>query len=173
MQATGQLHPELKKQELTIKQELFCLYYLLLKEGKKAAIRAGYSPKQAHCIASLNLDKPAIKARIAEIREKALLTEDKLVEAIGDNKLIANEGERKGILTGIARHPIEKPVTAGHKIAAIEEMDKLDHLYEMRPEVNVDNRQVNIYVVDGETRELLGKVGDRTVKLKEGPSDSG
>lgn len=84
---------------------------------------------------------------------------------------IASIPERLEELTQILRHPIEVPVTAGHKIAAVTEMNKMEHIYETRPELNIDNRQVNIYVKDSETKELLSKIADRTGKLTAGEKE--
>jgi phage terminase small subunit len=52
---------------LTDKQELFCREYLVDLNGTQAAIRAGYSEKTAAAIASENLIKPDIAARLKEL----------------------------------------------------------------------------------------------------------
>ena len=52
---------------LTDKQELFCQEYLIDLNGTQAAIRAGYSEKTAAVIASENLIKPDIAARLKEL----------------------------------------------------------------------------------------------------------
>lgn len=49
---------------LTNKQKRFCEEYLIDLNGTQAAIRAGYSPDTAAVIASENLTKPNIRARI-------------------------------------------------------------------------------------------------------------
>jgi phage terminase small subunit len=56
--------------KLTQKQETFCLNYIKLTNATEAAIVAGYSKKTARVIAGENLSKPAIKARIEELRKK-------------------------------------------------------------------------------------------------------
>lgn len=50
--------------ELTDKQESFCLQYAIDKNGKQAAIRAGYSEKTAEQQASRLLSNVKVKARI-------------------------------------------------------------------------------------------------------------
>ncbi len=57
-------------EQLTDKQEQFCLEYLVDLNGTKAAERAGYSPTSAYSIASENMRKPEILTRI-----KALMDE--------------------------------------------------------------------------------------------------
>lgn len=54
---------------LTAKQELFCLEYLKDLNATQAAIRAGYSEKTANRIATENLSKPVLTARIAKLME--------------------------------------------------------------------------------------------------------
>lgn len=49
-----------KQNDLTEKQKLFCLEYLVDFNATKAAIRAGYSEHSARSIASENLTKPDI-----------------------------------------------------------------------------------------------------------------
>ena len=56
--------------KLTPKQEKFCQEYVILMNGTKAAINAGYSKDTAYSIACENLKKPEIKARIAELRKE-------------------------------------------------------------------------------------------------------
>lgn len=54
--------------KLTPKQERFCQEYIIDLNGTQAAIRAGYSEKTANVIASENLAKPYIQAKLAELR---------------------------------------------------------------------------------------------------------
>lgn len=65
---TGAL--ELRKR-LTQKQETFCLKYFELGNASEAALIAGYSPRNARFIASINLTKVNIQTRIQELRKKA------------------------------------------------------------------------------------------------------
>lgn len=80
-----------KERRLTQKQETFCLKYFELGNATKAALIAGYSPKNADVIASQNLEKLSVQARLRELRQK---TEDASV---------MNVQERKQRLTEIAR----------------------------------------------------------------------
>lgn len=67
------------KDKLTMKQKLFCDWYIKLANGTQAAIKAGYSEKVANRQASENMSKPVIKAYI-----KKRMTE--LEDLLGFNK---------------------------------------------------------------------------------------
>jgi len=56
---------------LTVKQEKFCIYYFDCGNATAAALKAGYSQKTAKSIATENLSKPAIAARLKDLQEKA------------------------------------------------------------------------------------------------------
>ena len=55
---------------LNDRQERFCREYMQDYNATQAAIRAGYSEKTARAIASENLTKPAILARVRELQEE-------------------------------------------------------------------------------------------------------
>tara|TARA_Y100001947_G_scaffold152089_1_gene153197 strand:- start:5951 stop:6466 length:516 start_codon:yes stop_codon:yes gene_type:complete len=57
---------------LTDKQERFCQEYMVDMNGTQAALRAGYSENSACEIASENLRKPQIQARLTELRSKLM-----------------------------------------------------------------------------------------------------
>lgn len=57
-----------KKVKLNAKQEAFCIEYLVDLNATQAAIRAGYSQKTAKDIASQNLAKLNIQARVTELK---------------------------------------------------------------------------------------------------------
>lgn len=61
--------------KLTDKQKRFCEEYLIDLNATQAAIRAGYSPESAKSIATENLSKPFLRARIdAAIAERSKRT---------------------------------------------------------------------------------------------------
>jgi len=80
-----------KRERLTQKQETFCVKYFELGNATEAAITAGYSPKTVRFIASENLTKPNIQARIQELRQKV------------EDAAIMNVSERQRKLSVIAR----------------------------------------------------------------------
>lgn len=61
-----------KTDALTSLQEKFLEEYLKDRNGKQAAIRAGYSPKVAGSIAVKNLQNPVIASKIREISARAI-----------------------------------------------------------------------------------------------------
>lgn len=77
--------------KLTAKQRRFCDEYLIDLNATQAAIRAGYSEKNARNIASENLAKPNIKAYIDERMTKK------------ESQLIATQDEVLKYLTSVLR----------------------------------------------------------------------
>lgn len=75
----------------TQKMENFCLNFVKLNNATQAAIQAGYSKRTAAVIATENLQKPNIQARIAELRKRA------------EDATIMSVLERKQLLTKIGR----------------------------------------------------------------------
>jgi len=82
------------KKRLTQKQEIFCLSYFVLRNATQAAIQAGYKPKTARFIASQNLTKVNIQARVEELSAE--------VKKIAGAAIMSVE-ERMERLTEIAR----------------------------------------------------------------------
>lgn len=76
--------PESSDKPITSRQEAFCQYYSYLLNGTEAAKRAGYSHNAAAEIASENLRKSNIQARIAELRiyagKKYNVTRERLIQ---------------------------------------------------------------------------------------------
>ena len=148
------------------RQEKFCLAYLSAASASEAAISAGYNSDHA----KLLMRRPAVIARISELKErqtKAMLQNQ--VDAA-----IANVKERKERLTTFVREDLATPegmLKRGSNIRAIEELNKMERIYETRLEANIDNRTVNIYVVDKEAQKLLSRVNERTGSLIEAPAD--
>lgn len=71
---------------MTAKQKRFCEEYLIDLNATQAAIRAGYSAASAQQIATENLSKPVIKARIeeamAERSRRTGVTSDRVVREL-------------------------------------------------------------------------------------------
>jgi phage terminase small subunit len=70
--------------KFTPKQEIFCQEYLIDLNATQAAIRAGYSPLTASAIATENLTKLNIRARIdkamAERSRRLGINQDRVVQ---------------------------------------------------------------------------------------------
>lgn len=71
---------------MTNKQKRFCEEYLIDLNATQAAIRAGYSPRSAHAIATETLQKPAVRACIdkalAEQSSRTGVTADRVVREL-------------------------------------------------------------------------------------------
>ena len=78
------------KKDLTDKQKLFCIEYLVDLNATQAAIRAGYSKKTAHSIGAENLTKPLIQKFIQENMDKRVKrTEIESDEVLENIKLLS------------------------------------------------------------------------------------
>jgi phage terminase small subunit len=126
------------RNRLTVKQEKFCINYFQSGNATQAAIIAGYSPKTAYVIATENLNKPAIKARMTEL------------QAIPASKAILNVQKRKELLSEFATEIIESKygIVRDGNLRAIDLLNKMDKLY---AENNIDI-QVGIQIKEVEVR---------------------
>lgn len=142
--------------KMTPKQKLFCDEYLIDLNATQAAIRAGYSEKNARNIASENLTKPNIKEYIdARMAEK-------------ESELIANQNEVLKYLTAVMRGKsnasvlarselggdvvIEKPPDEKERLKAAELLGKRYGLYTDKIETDVD-MELNISIDYGDDAE--------------------
>lgn len=134
---------------MTVKQEIFLNHIFLGKSATAAAKIAGYSPKTAYSIGQRLLKNVEIQRRLA------------VLQSAVTNAVIAAPSRRLEILTKIAEHKIETPVSAGHITQAVSEMNKMEHIYE--PGGNI--RDVNVVFV-------IGRGYANQPQLKEGKDDS-
>lgn len=142
---------------LNERQEAFCHYIFTGKSATESAKFAGYSQRTAYSIGQRLLKHVEIQRRLAELKE-AILSGRQMVER-----------ERREVLAIIARETHFLPVTARDRIAAIDTLNKLDRLYS--PETvspNQDNRVLNIFLADEDTKELIAQVKAKTKKLIRG-----
>lgn len=67
--------------------------------------------------------------------------------------------ERKQVLKAIALHAIEQPVSAGHKIAAIKELNLMEHVYDPQPSFERLSPGIvmNIFQVIDQRQQELGQ----------------
>jgi len=172
------------RQRLTQKQETFCLKYFELGNASEAARLARYSPRTAGAIGAENLSKPQIRARIDELRLKA---EDASIAAPKERKQRLTEIARAGIPDFMTEEGIKinkdssnvgavSKITSRTKvyhkgggpvnittfelhnpIQAIQELNKMDHIYDEKPQFN-DNRTYNIIVQGDGAREKVNQV---------------
>lgn len=173
----------MRKMKLTQRQETFCLKYFELGNASEAATIAGYSQRTIRSIASINLTKVNIIARIQELRQRA---EDATVAAVLERKQVLTEIVRGRFvnlmkatseerLNSAALQEIRVTQTTGSgektttfklhsPIQAIDLLNKMDKLYTDGATINIDNRELTINVKSAkdkrETMRLIN--GERT-----------
>ena len=120
------------EKKLTPKQQRFCDEYLIDLNATQAAIRAGYSEKNARNIASENLAKPNIKAYIdRRMAEK-------------ESALIADQDEVLKYLTAVMRGQTQSEVVVVENIG--------DYMSEARTMQKAPDEKERL-----KAAELLGK----------------
>ena len=76
--------PPQEEKPLTAKEEAFCRNYVISWNGSQAARDAGYSKKTARFIASQNLTKLNIRARIKELMAEKLMEQEEVLARLAD-----------------------------------------------------------------------------------------
>lgn len=157
----------------------------------EAARKAGYNSIQPNVIGSQLRSRKIVQDRITELQERKIKITDEAVMSslkrrlrltefaeanIGD--FVDENGELKfdkkaksaGAVEEYSVRPtqygVSKTIKLRDPIASIKELNLMTREYETQ--VNNDNRVLNVFVVDKETKELIEKVKDRTQKLIEG-----
>lgn len=135
--------------KMTPKQKLFCDEYLIDLNATQAAIRAGYSEKNARNIASENLTKPNIKeyidARMAEKESELIADQDEVLKyltAVMRGKSNASVLARNKLGADVV---IKKPPDEKERLKAAELLGKRYGLYTDKIETDVD-MELNISV---------------------------
>lgn len=132
--------------KLTAKQQRFCDEYLIDLNATQAAIRAGYSEKNARNIASENLAKPNIKAyideRMAEKESQLIATQDEVLKYLtsvlrGESQsteiVVEGTGDGYSEARTLKKEPSEKD-----RLRAAELLGKRYGLYTDKVETDVD-----------------------------------
>lgn len=142
---------------LTAKQQRFCDEYLIDLNATQAAIRAGYSEKNARNIASENLAKPNIKKyiddRMAEKESQLIADQDEVLKYLtevlrGESRSSIVVVESKGDFMTEARE-MQKAPDEKERLKAAELLGKRYGLY--KDTVNeVLDMELNITVDYGE-----------------------
>lgn len=142
--------------KMTPKQKLFCDEYLIDLNATQAAIRAGYSEKNARNIASENLTKPNIKeyidARMAEKESELIADQDEVLKyltAVMRGKSNASVLARSELGGDVV---IEKPPDEKERLKAAELLGKRYGLYTDKIETDVD-MELNISIDYGDDAE--------------------
>ena len=145
--------------KLTAKQQRFCDEYLIDLNATQAAIRAGYSEKNARNIASENLAKPNIseyiKNRMAQKEKSLIADQDEVLRYL--TSVLRGESQSTEIVVegcgdGISEaRTIQKEPSEKDRLKAAELLGKRYGLYTDRVETEVDMElNINIDYGDGE-----------------------
>lgn len=142
---------------LTAKQKRFCDEYLIDLNATQAAIRSGYSEKNARNIASENLSKPNIKEyieqRMAEKESELIADQDEVLKYLtavmrgktqAEVVVVENIGDFMSKARTMQKAPDEK-----ERLKAAELLGKRYGLYTDRVEQEVD-MELNITVDYGD-----------------------
>lgn len=143
--------------KMTAKQQRFCDEYLIDLNATQAAIRAGYSKKNARNIASENLAKPNIKQyvehRMAEKEAELIADQDEVLryltsvlrgESISAEVVVEGVGDGRSRARTIKKEPAEKD-----KLKAAELIGKRYGLYTDKVEADID-MELNITIDYGD-----------------------
>ena len=145
---------------MTAKQMRFCDEYLIDLNATQAAIRAGYSEKNARNIASENLTKPNIKAyieqRMAEKESELIADQDEVLKYLtsvmrgqtqAEVVVVENIGDFMSQARTMRKAPDEK-----ERLRAAELLGKRYGLYTDRVEQEVDmDLKITVDYGDGDS----------------------
>lgn len=146
--------------KMTAKQQRFCDEYLIDLNATQAAIRAGYSEKNARNIASENLAKPNIRsyidARMAEKEKELIADQDEVLRYLtsvlrGESQsteiVVEGTGDGCSEARTILKEPSEKD-----RLKAAELLGKRYGLYTDKIELDADT-ELNINIDYGDMDE--------------------
>ena len=139
--------------KLTAKQQRFCDEYLIDLNATQAAIRAGYSEKNARNIASENLAKPNIKQyideRMAEKESELIADQDEVLKYLTSvlrgktqSEIVVVEGTGDGCSEARA---MQKAPDEKERLKAAELLGKRYGLYTEKVDAAVDT-ELNITI---------------------------
>lgn len=148
--------------KLTEKQKMFCEEYLIDLNGTQAAIRAGYSKKNAKSQANENLNKPYISdyiaARLAEKEDALIAKQDEVLKYLtavmrgeSASSVVVVEGEGDGVSSA---RLVNKPPDEKERLKAAELLGKRYGAFTDKMDINSDNLvKITIDYGDGEKDE--------------------
>lgn len=136
--------------KMTAKQRRFCDEYLIDLNATQAAIRAGYSEKNARNIASENLAKPNIRAyideRMAEKESELIADQDEVLKYLTavmrgetQSEVVVVEGTGNGASEA---RTMQKAPDEKERLKAAELLGKRYGLYTDRVEQEVDTELI-------------------------------
>lgn len=114
--------------KLTLKQEKFICEYLISGNASDAALKAGYSKKTAFRIGQENLQKPAIRARIAAEMQKIKSAKIATAEEVLELLTTAARGEmtEEALIVDLNNkiHVKEKKISPKDRVKSLELLGK-------------------------------------------------
>lgn len=132
--------------KMTAKQRRFCEEYLIALNATQAAIRAGYSKKNAQNIASENLAKPIIRkyidAKMAKKDSELIAKQDEVLryltsvlrgESVGTEIVVEGTGDGCSEARTMQKEPSEKD-----RLKAAELLGKRYGLFTDKVDINAD-----------------------------------
>lgn len=139
------------KDSLTGKQELFCKEWIIDCNGTAAAIRAGYSERTAAAIATENLRKPKIRARIDELMaekdSRLIATQDEVLKHLTSvlrGESLAEEVVVEGVGKGCSSaRSIRKGPSELDRLKAADQLAKCYGLYN-REKIDIERQKLEI-----------------------------
>ena len=161
------------RNKLTQRQESFCLNYFKCGNASEAGILAKYSPKSVRNITSILLTNPNIKARLKELQQAAedaavmtvverkrklsVIGRAELTDFIVDDEPVLSKNtpnsaaaEEYSVSTRYTRSGdpiITRSVKLLNPVSAIQELNKMEKIYDDSTRVNVNLNQVVLKVV--------------------------
>lgn len=146
--------------KMTAKQRRFCEEYLIDLNATQAAIRAGYSKKNAQNIASENLAKPMIRkyidAKMAKKDSELIAKQDEVLryltsvlrgESVGTEIVVEGTGDGCSEARTMQKEPSEKD-----RLKAAELLGKRYGLFTDKVDINADAElTITVDYGDGDT----------------------
>lgn len=146
--------------KMTAKQRRFCEEYLIDLNATQAAIRAGYSKKNAQNIASENLAKPIIRkyidAKMAKKDSELIAKQDEVLryltsvlrgESVGTEIVVEGTGDGCSEARTMQKEPSEKD-----RLKAAELLGKRYGLFTDKVDINADAElTITVDYGDGDT----------------------
>ena len=146
--------------KMTAKQRRFCEEYLIDLNATQAAIRAGYSKKNAQNIASENLAKPIIRkyidAKMAKKDSELIAKQDEVLryltsvlrgKSVGTEIVVEGTGDGCSEARTMQKEPSEKD-----RLKAAELLGKRDGLFTDKVDMNADAElTITVDYGDGDT----------------------
>ena len=134
---------------LTLKQEKFCLYYIDSGNATEAAIKAGYSENCASEIGYENLRKPQISEYIKDIRRQL---SESVCMGIEERRQVLSEIARKRDLKTNKGTPLFT-----HQIQAIAELNRMDSIGTTQININIEDLKIAILNAKQDDTKLIAE----------------